>query len=292
MSQEQKNRRGILMMLLAMAFFVGNDALVKLARVQWEAGQVLVVRGVFALLLLAAWLAISGFYRQIGMMFGPYVLLRGGLEALIAILFISALGAMHLADITAILMLAPLIITALSMVLFGEQVGWRRWLAVLVGFCGMLLVIRPGGHTIPLGAAFMALLSVIGVGFRDALTRRIPAQVPSIVATLTSSVGTFLGGLALVGFGQAWRPFEWPIAAGLFGAAIIVLIANFAVIEAHRESELSVVSPFRFTVIGWAMLLGIVVFGEWPMPIALLGIALIAASGLYTLHRERVRRAG
>lgn len=290
MSQSQKNMRGIIAMVLAMACFVGNDTLVKLARVHWETGQILVIRGIFSLSMLFTWLRVSGGWSRIGQMTRPLLVLRGGIEATIAVTFITAIGLMSIADITAILMLAPLIITALSMIFFGEKVGWRRWSAVLVGFLGMMLVIRPGGNAMPPFALALALASVIGVGFRDILTGRIPGDIPSVVIALTSTIGTMAGGAVLLASGNAWRPLSGEVIALLAGAAGFVVLGNYAMIEASRDVELSVVSPFRYTVIAWAVLMGIVVFGEWPAPVAMLGIALISGSGLYTLHRERVRR--
>ncbi len=277
------------MMMLAMAFFVANDTLVKLARVQWEAGQILVIRGVFAVIMLAIWAQASGLTRRLGVIAHPKLLLRGGMEATIAMSFITALGVMPLADITAILMAAPLIITALSMVLLRERIGWRRWSAVVVGFGGMLLVVRPGGTEIPLMALALAIYSVIGVGLRDLLTRQIPMDIPSVIVAMTSTIGTLLGGGVLVLTTGIWRPLGQAELLYTAGAAGFVILGNLAMIEACRDVELSVVSPFRYVVIVWAVALGIVVFGDWPQPVALLGIALIGASGLYTLHRERIR---
>lgn len=281
--------RGIIAMMLAMALFVLNDTVVKLARMHWDAGQILVVRGLFALALLAFWLSLGRFWDRVGMIRHRTLILRGALEAGIAAAFITALGMMPLADITAILMLAPLIITALSMVLFGEKVGWRRWSAVVVGFCGMLLVVQPGG-AIPFSALVLALLSVIGVAFRDIVTRRIPAEIPSVIVAITSTLGTLVGGTLISGTGAGWQPATPYLVLLMASAAAFVMLGNYAMIEACRDVELSVVSPFRYAVMLWAVLLGIVVFGDWPTPIALAGIALIGASGLYTLHRERIRR--
>lgn len=290
MSQSQKNLRGIVLMMLAMAFFVLNDTLVKLARAQWDTGQVLVVRGVVAMVLLLVWAQATGMLRRMGDAAHPKLLLRGVIEGSIALSFITALGVMPLADITAILMMAPLIITALSMVLFREMIGWRRWSAVIVGFGGMLLVVQPDGKAVPLGILGLALFSVLGVALRDLLTRRIPLAIPSVIVAITSTLGTTLGGLLLALAAGGWKPLTTPELLYTGSAAAMVILGNLAMIEACRDVELSVVSPFRYVVIIWAVFLGIVVFGEWPQPIALLGIALIGASGLYTLHRERVRQ--
>jgi len=197
---------------------------------------------------------------------------------------------MPLAEITAILMLAPLLITALSMIFFGEKVGWRRWSAVVVGFLGMLLVVRPGDGTFPLFALGLAFASVLGVAARDITTRRMPLDVPTAIIALMSIVGTTLAGVVLSLSGQAWRPVTPELALIVGAAALFVAIGNYAIVSACRDAELSVVSPFRYVVIIWAVLLGILVFGDWPRPLALAGIALIGASGLYTLHRERIRQ--
>jgi len=290
MSQAQKNIRGIFAIILAMAFFVANDTLVKLAREHWGTGQTLVIRGIFALVMLAIWIVATRQMHALRHIYGKLVILRAVLECLVAMLFIAALGMMGLAEITAILMLAPLVITALSIVFFHEQVGWRRWLAILVGFAGMLLVVQPGSGATPLLATGMALLSTLLVACRDIVTRKLPEGTSSIIVTLATTIGTTLGGAALVAVGDGWKPIFLSPILTLAGAALFVLVGNYAVIEAYRGTELSVVSPFRYSVIVWAVVLAILVFGDWPSVLSLIGIALIGLSGVYTLHRERVRR--
>jgi drug/metabolite transporter (DMT)-like permease len=240
--------------------------------------------------MMVVWVIASGHLARLGELRRRSLLFRGVLEASIATAFVTALGALPLADITAILLMAPLLITALSMIVFGEQVGWRRWSAVVVGFIGMLMVVRPGGATLPLVPLLLALASVVGVALRDLMTRKMPADIPTVLATTTSTLGTLVGGLILVGLGGEWRPISPTIALSLAAAAGFVVVGNYAIVEACREAELAVVSPFRYTVIVWAVILGFLVFGEWPVPLAMGGIALIVGSGIYTLHRERIRR--
>lgn len=290
MSQAQKNLRGIVAMMLAMGLFVINDTLVKLARAHWETGQIMAVRGLFGMVIMAIWLRQAGTLGKLGMVLRPALVGRGILEAAIAAAFITALGFMPLAEITAILMLAPLLITALSMIFFGEKVGWRRWSAVVVGFLGMLLVVRPGEGTFPLFALILAFASVLGVAARDITTRRLPLDVPTTLIALMSIIGTTLAGILLSLSGEGWRPITPQLILIISAAALFVALGNYAIVAACRDAELSVVSPFRYVVIIWAVLLGILVFGDWPSPLALSGIALIGASGLYTLHRERVRQ--
>jgi drug/metabolite transporter (DMT)-like permease len=290
MLQSQKNLRGIAAMMIAMLFFVGNDALMKLARGSLETGQALFVRGLFALAMLTIVISLTRSWLLLPLAFHRLSLLRAGTESVVAALYISALSAMALADITAILMLTPLILTALSVLFLKEKVGWRRWSAVILGFIGILLVIRPGGQVAPIWAVAMAFGSAVLVAVRDVMTRRMPNAVPSLMLTLATTLGTMVGGVAMVVAGQSWQPLSAPILAILAGAALLVLIGNFAIIEAFRDADISAVSPFRYSVILWAGIFGFALFGEMPTALSLVGLALVIASGLYTVHRERMRR--
>ena len=136
----------------------------------------------------------------------------------------------------------------------------------------------------------MAFGSAVLVAVRDVMTRRMPVAVPSLMLTLTTTLGTMAGGIAMLAAGQSWQPLTTPVLLILAGAALLVLIGNFAIIEAFRDADISAVSPFRYSVILWAGILGFSVFGEIPTALSLVGLALVIASGLYTVHRERVRR--
>jgi drug/metabolite transporter (DMT)-like permease len=290
MLQSQKNLRGIAAMMIAMLFFVGNDALMKLARGSLETGQALFVRGLFALAMLTIVISVTRAWRLLPLAFHRLSLLRSVTESVVAALYISALSAMALADITAILMLTPLILTALSVFFLREKVGWRRWSAVIIGFIGILLVIRPGGQVAPIWAVAMAFGSAVLVAVRDVMTRRMPTTVPSLMLTLATTLGTMVGGAAMLIAGQSWQPLGAPVLMVLAGAAFLVLIGNFAIIEAFRDADISAVSPFRYSVILWAGIFGFALFGEVPTALSLVGLALVIASGLYTVHRERVRQ--
>lgn len=290
MLQSQKNLRGIVAMLIAMLLFSGNDALMKYARQSLETGQAMFVRGLFAIVILAVVVSAMRGWRDLPHAFHRLALLRAGTESLIATLYIAALSAIALADITAILMLTPLILTAISVLFLGEKVGWRRWSAVIVGFAGILLVVRPGGQVAPLWAVLMAFGSAVLVAVRDVMTRRMPVSIPSLMLTLTTTLATILAGLALIVSWQSWQAMSLPVLATLAGAAVMVLIGSYAIIEAFRDADLSVVSPFRYSVILWAVILGFAMFGEVPTMLSLIGLGLVIASGLYTVHRERVRR--
>lgn len=288
-SSEAANRRGIIAMCTAMACFNANDTLVKLVASDMPSGQIIAIRGLFAAILVYGWLVAAGHGGEIRKALSPLVATRAGLEALVAFLFISAIAVIPIADITAIFLLTPLIITALSGPILKEQVGWRRWSAVAAGFVGMLLVVKPGGAGFVAGAAtLMALGSVLLCATRDLVTRFIDHRVPTIVVTFSTCIAVGLFGAAMIPV-QGWvTPSFWQVFL-LFAASTVLVIGNHAMILAFRGVEVSAISPFRYTVMVWAILSGIFVFGEWPDMAGWLGIGFIVGAGLYTLHRERVR---
>jgi drug/metabolite transporter (DMT)-like permease len=289
-NQAQKNLRGIAFMLLAMAGFMCSDTLLKIARKDLQAGQILLIRGCFALIILLLVMIVTSQLGTMRQIHDRRLLLRGGIEGCIAVLFVIAIGGMALADITAVILMTPLLITLFAVLFLGEKVGWRRWSAILIGFLGVLLVLRPGESAVPLWAGLAALGSALLVPARDILTRQIPARISSLAITITTTLCTTAAGLVHMLATTGWVPPPTPALLAALAAAIFVLIGNYAVIEAHREADLSVVSPFRFSSIVMALGLGIVIFGEWPTGWSLIGATLIAGSGLYSAHRERVRR--
>jgi drug/metabolite transporter (DMT)-like permease len=283
-----ENRRGILGMLVAMALFSANDALLKLASASLPPGQIMAVRGLFATMIALAIVAAAGHTRVLGKLASPFVLLRAGLESAVAFLFITSLAHLPIATITAIAQSTP-ILMSLAMVLLGlEKVGWRSWASILAGFLGVLVIVRPG----PEGFDVYALLAIgvaAMVAARDIATRFVPADVPTPVITLSTTSAVGVAGL-VVGIAEGWPPLAARELAYIGAAAVLVTLGNFAVIVAFRGTEVSVVSPFRYSVILWAVLSGLIVFGEWPDTLAFVGIALIVGSGVYTIHREQVRQ--
>ena len=276
-------------MVVSMAAFVANDALVKVLRQDLLAGQILLVRGIFSVSLILIALVVTRQFSAFKSLKEPALSIRAVLEGLIALLFITALGSLALGDIMALLMLAPVIVTALSAFVFREAVGWRRWSAVLLAFCGMLLVVQPGSGAVPLMGAILTLLSAVGVAFRDALTKRMTASISTMAATLSATIGTTMAGAIMLASGQGWQPLSWWHIGYAALAAIVVAFGNYCIIAAHRDAELAVVAPFRYSSVVMALLVGVVAFGDRPGLISLIGVALIIASGIYTAHRERMR---
>lgn len=289
-STPAENARGILAMLTAVTLFVANDALIKLASAVFPVGQMMAVRGLIAALLALAIVHVMGEGKRLRLLAQPLVGLRGLLEAVIAFLFITALAVIPLADATAILQATPLILTAI-LVAFGlERVGWRRFLAILTGFVGVVLILRPGGAGIE-PAFLLALASAVLVAVRDLVTRMIRAEVPSIVIAFGTTVSVGLAGV-LIGIlgGEDWQGLGRFESLYLVAAAALVVSANIALVMAFRRADISVVSPFRYASVLLALAIGIAVFGDVPDVMAILGFVLVVGAGLYSVHRERVRR--
>jgi drug/metabolite transporter (DMT)-like permease len=282
-----ENRRGILAMLGGMASFVVTDSCVKLATEGLPVGEIIALRGIFSIACTVGIVVALGEWRHVRAAVSPLVVGRGLLEAVVAVTYITALAHLPIANITAILQAAPIILTLFAVVVGIERVGWRRWLAILAGFLGVLIIVRPGAAGFN-AWSLLALLSAVILAFRDLATRRIGATAPSSVITLATTVAVAAVGVAM-SIAETWH---MPTATQMLYvtlAGIAVSLGNFCVVVAFRGSDIAVVSPFRYSIIVWAIIAGFVVFGDKPDLPALAGILLIGGSGFYTLHRERVR---
>lgn len=274
-------------MLAAMTLFVANDTALKLASATLPPGQIMAIRGVFASLFALGLVVMLGHAGRLGDLSSPRVLLRAAIEAAVAFLYITSLAHLPLANILTILQATPIIMTLIAVVMGLEKVGWRRWCAILVGFAGVLLIVKPTtDFSIYSG---LALASAALVAVRDLVTRSIGAQVPSIVVTLSTTSAVSAAGFALA-VGENWQPLVQKDLLLLGGAALLVTLGNLMIIQAFRAAEVSVVSPFRYSIVPLSIFLGFVVFDELPDLLTIVGIGLIMASGLYTLHREHLRR--
>lgn len=280
------NLRGALLMMASMAAFTFNDTLVKMTQGDVPLSQLLLMRGALTSLLifgLVLWL--GSLKLRISGKDWALIGVRSGAEIGAAYSFITALLNMPLANVTAILQVLPLTVTLGAALVFKEKIGWRRMSAILIGFAGMLLIVRPGPEGFNIYAVY-ALLAVLCVTVRDLATRRLSPTVPSMMVTLAAAVTVtvFAGALTL---GQDWVPVSTRNGALIAGSSVFILGGYLFSVLVMRVGDISFVAPFRYTGLVWALILGWVVFGDWPTPLTLLGAAIVVGTGLFTLYRER-----
>ncbi len=276
-------------MIGAMACFIVNDALVKYASQTMPAAQLIFVRGVMASVLVLAVAQAMGATRRIREIARGWVAVRAVVDAIATMLFLVSLFHLPLANATAINMASPLIITVLAAVFLGERLGVSRWVAVGIGFLGVLLIIQPQAEGFN-DYALVCLLSTVLLSVRDIVTRRVHAGVPSILVTLSNTVAVTLlaGALSLVEGWRAFTAFEMGLLAVV---AVFLSTAYYLIVISTRRGDLSLVAPFRYTAILFATVAGFVIWGDTPNALAWCGIALVIASGIYVLRVSRRARA-
>ncbi|MCR8726544.1 DMT family transporter [Frigidibacter sp. ROC022] len=280
------NLRGALFMMASMLAFLLNDTFMKALGAHLPLYQAIGMRGIATTVLLAAiGLATGGLRWDLSRGDRWRVVVRSIAEALSAIFYIGALFNLPLANATAILQALPLTVTLAGALFLREPVGWRRWSAILVGFMGVLLIVRPG----PDGFnhfTLLALAAVATVTLRDLVTRKLDPKVPSMTVAVSSSLGATLFALA-ASTTTPWVPLNLTAAALMAGAALFVILGYMFSIMAMRVGDLAAVTPFRYTGLVFGLILGLVVFGDWPDGLTLLGAGIVVATGLFTLYRER-----
>lgn len=289
MSSYQENRRGIITLTSACALITVSDALTKLTALIYPPGEVLFARGIGSMISVAVLLTYAHQLSWLAGAVKPIVILRAILDAASNATFILALIHMRLADVLAINLVSPLLLTMLFAFFFHESVGWRRWTAILVGITGMLFIVKPNTDAFNIWA-LIAFATAVASALRDLTTRRINTQVPTLAITFVSVIAVTSSGLILAfAFGEQWTLIA-PKYLGFIGVATLVLtIGTPFAVSAFRNVDISVVAPFRYSLLIWGAVAGYLVFNEVPDRWSLFGSLLIVGSGLYTLHRERVR---
>lgn len=286
MPRMTENAQGALLMVLGMAAFTVSDVAMKAVGMHLPLFQSVLLRGV---LVSAAFLLIGLATGALAGRLAPpdrrLMALRVLGEVGCAWFFFLALFQMPLANLIAILQATPLAITLVGALFLGERVGWRRWALILVGFAGVLLIVRPGTEGFDRASAY-ALVSAAFIVLRDLATRRMSASIPSLRVAFWSAFGVTLFGAA-GSLTEVWVTPTPQVAGTLALAAVAILFGYLLVIQAVRRGDLSVVTPYRYTGLVWALALGWLIFGEWPDALAKLGALIIVAAGLATIWRER-----
>jgi len=279
-------------MVVAMAAFTLGDACMKAVALHLPLYQAVTLRGLLTLPLLALighWtggLDFRGTFRA-----WPVVGLRTLAEIAATLTFFIGLINLPFATLSSIMQAAPLAVTAGAALVFKERIGWRRMLAILVGFGGVLLIVQPGVDGVN-AYALVALASVAFVVVRDLSTRRLPVGVPSVTVALFAALAVTLT-CAVLSLAEPWQPvplFALPLIAA---AAGFVIVGYIFIIRVMRVGEVGFTTPFRYTSLVWAVVLGWVAFGEWPDALTFTGAGIVVVSGIFTLLREaRLRRSG
>ncbi|MCW2309498.1 DMT family transporter [Rhodobium gokarnense] len=283
-----RNMAGALAMLVSGLGYTVNDAFTKTVSDHLPTGEIIFVRGIFASAMIVAILVATGFYRRVRVPRSAAFATRIFGEVGATVLFLAALFHMPIAEATVILQIAPLAVTAASAVFLKEAVGWRRWTAVTIGFCGILLIVRPGFSGFD-AWALVALAAVVFIVIRDLSTRLISADIPTLTITMMTTFTITVLGLAM----GALETWVMPTAAEvffLFAAAVFIIIGYFFIIVAMRVADIGFVSPFRYAIVLYAGILGYAIWGDVPDLPMVVGAAIVIATGIYTFHRERLVR--
>ncbi|WP_299863656.1 DMT family transporter [uncultured Roseobacter sp.] len=285
------NLRGAAFMVVAMLGFAIEDMLIKLMAAALPVGQIIGMLGLGSAALVSVILIVQRQPLFTRAMLTPAIALRAFGELIGTMGFVTAIALTPLSSASATLQATPLFVTLGAALFLQEAVGWRRWSAILVGFIGVLMIIRPGMEGFSWLSLF-AVQGVIGLGIRDLATRRVPQETSTmqlsflafLVLIPAAALLMWINGTSLVPLSPAnWIYFTI--------ALLIGIVAYYGIVAAMRIGEVSFVTPFRYSRILFALIIGISVFEERPDFLTLLGAAIIVGSGLYTLWRERNVRA-
>ena len=273
-------------MVIASGLLTVNDAMVKWLAQSYPVGQVMSLRGACVIAIVVAWALLRRKGSTLRVTNWGLQLTRGGLMALSTFLFVTALSLMPIADAIAIAFAGPVIATALAALMLGEQVRWRRWTAIAIGFAGVIVMVRPTPDLVRVVALVPILAATVGA-LRDIVTRKMGTggeSTPAIM--LISTCVVTLAGLFTIPLG--WAPVSTGDLGLYFGSALLIAVAQGLMIESFRLGEVGLVAPFKYTSLVWAVLLGLVVWGDVPDWWTWTGSALVVGSGLYIWRRELV----
>ncbi|WP_338144746.1 DMT family transporter [Fertoeibacter niger] len=284
------NRRGALLMVGSMFAFAFEDLFLKRAAMALPPGQVIAMMGAVGALCFWAVAAWKGQPILTRVALSRPALIRSLAEAVAAMLYITALALIPLTMNAAILQASPLAVTMGAALFLGEPVGWRRWTAIALGFLGVLIILRPGTDGFA-AAGLLTVACVVVLVVRDLATRVMPASIGTFQLTTWAYIALIPAGLVLMVLAgdtpQLIADDRW---GDLIGALLTGLVGYWAVTAAMRLGEVSVVAPFRYARLVFAMVLAMLFLGERPDVATLLGSALIIGSGLYTYFREARRK--
>ena len=280
-----ENLRGILFMILAMAGFALEDLFIKLLSSHLPVSQILITLGFSgaAVFLIIALLTHEPILHR-SLLTKP-VIIRTLCELFAALFFVSALALTPLSSVVSILMATPLMVTIGAAVFFREKVGWRRWGAVMIGFCGVLLILRPGFDSF-MPASLLAVIATVFIAVRDLVTRTMRFEISTTTVSMYAFFACGISGFIAIPFYSVMVIPSSTEIMYLISATFIGVIGYYAIVLATRNGDVSVISPFRYSRLVFAMILAIIILSERPDFLTLSGAVIIVLSGVYTFIRE------
>jgi drug/metabolite transporter (DMT)-like permease len=278
---------GILCMMSGALALTINDGMAKYLTETYPVGQVMAIRGTSILVLLAVFILVSKNRITVKINSWRNNLYRGLAMTGSTFCFITGLSYLPIADAIAIAFAAPLLTTILAVFFLKERVGWHRWVAICFGFVGVIIIVQPTGDAFklvaiaPLGAAFFGAI-------RDVITRKITNSESSITILLTSMFLITLSGYATYPLG--WSEIQIQHLWLFLGSSVLVGLAQYLMIEAFRLGEVGLISPFKYSSLIWAIVIGFIVWGDIPNYLVMTGSVVVVLSGIYLLRGERIAK--
>ena len=287
-----ENLRGAALMVIAMGCFAVEDTLIKVLVRDLPAGQILAMICLGGLILFIGWFVLRGVPLWQREYLNPKVLARTACDVGGSMMFVTSLSLIPLTTASAVIQATPLVVAMGAALFLGQQVGWRRWLAIVIGFVGVLIIIRPGTDSFQL-ATLLAVGGMLGLAARDIITRGLDVSLTAPqLAAHTFALIVPAGILLCLFQGQAFVMPDAPQFLLLFAAIIVAILAYLALVGATRYGNAGIISSFRYSRMLFALILGYLFFREIPDAATLIGATIIIASGVFTLMREaRLHRA-
>jgi len=280
-----ENFRGAVLMMICMAAFVLNDAFVRLAGDSLPLAQILFYRALLTTITLVLVAFYTGVLKlKVSSQDKWLIFFRSITEALTAYFFLTAVMNMPFANVTAILQILPMTVTLAAAVMFKEKVGAFRILLIFLGFLGVILIINPAKDGFTIYAGY-ALISVLLITIRDLLSRKLSVDVPTLIPTVSASLGVLLFSILLI-TKTAFQPLNLQNSFFIVAAAFFIIFGYYTAILVMRSGEISFISPFRYTAVLFALMLGFVFFDEQPDGIAFLGMTIVIISGIALMIRN------
>ena len=281
------NFKGILLMLIAMAGFTMEDLFMKKLSVNLSTGQILITLGFGSSLVFALMAKSKGYKLTAKIFWSKGMIIRQSAEGIAAVAFITSLTLIPLSTVAAVFQATPLVITMGAALFLGEAVGWRRWLAIIVGLIGVLIIIRPGLNSFDPNVGYV-LIAVLFVTVRDLITRKLPMNVPSTIVSFQAFASLIIaGGILIFLSDQKIVSLDENQIYFVLGGIIFGVIGYYCIVASTRIGEAGVVTPFRYSRLLFAIIIGFLFFNERPDFYTLLGASIVIMTGIYTVLRER-----